>query len=337
MDTDVLKKTRDALLTPNKGILAADESNSTAAKRLRSIDMESTEENRRLYRELFLTAPGIEDYLSGVILYDETIRQRTTEGDLFVERLDHLDIVPGIKVDKGTVPFPGFPHEEITEGLDGLAERLEEYREMGARFAKWRAVIRIGDDLPTEQCIRANAVVLARYARLCQDANIVPIVEPEVLLKGDHTIERCEEVVTRTVQVVFEELANYRVEIEYVILKSSMVLPGKDSGQEIDRNEIADRTVRALTTALPEEASGVVFLSGGQSSKEAMENLDAIADREPLPFEISFSYARALQRPALEVWRGSESNWNSAQRVFIESLQSAADADAGTYEYDEEE
>lgn len=331
MDTNILEKTTQQLLTQGRGILAADESNSTAGKRLDSIGMDSTEENRRRYRELFLTTPGIEQYLSGVILYDETIRQKTSEGIPFAEHVREKGILPGIKVDKGTVPFPGFPEEKITEGLDGLPDRLEEYAALGARFAKWRAVIRIGDNIPTPECIRANAIVLARYARMCQEANIVPIVEPEVLLKGGHTIERSEEVIAETTRAVFEELAVYRAVSEYVILKSSMALSGKSSGQDVEHTEVAERTVRALTQALPEEAPGVVFLSGGQSSKRAMANLSAIADLEPFPFEVTFSYARALQRPALEVWRGDDENWSAAQDVFIKTLTSAVEADAGEY------
>ncbi|MEX0931227.1 MAG: class I fructose-bisphosphate aldolase [Candidatus Paceibacterota bacterium] len=328
MNTEELYTTAKAMMTPGKGILAADESNNSAAKRLEAIGAEASEENRMLYRDLFFSANGIENYLSGTILYDETIRQANREGKLFRDVLKEKGIIIGIKVDTGAKDFPYFPGEKITYGLDGLAERLKEYYDMGARFAKWRAVITIGDNIPTEGCIRANAHALARYAGLCQEANIVPMVEPEVLLEGNHTIEQAEQVTTRTIQVLFEELVNYRVDLKAVILKTSMVVPGSENGHT-DPKTVAEKTVAMLKATVPAEVPGVVFLSGGQTPEDATAHLNEMAKLEPLPWQLAFSYARAIQGPALEIWQGKMENFSSAQEEFINRLKINTQADQG--------
>ncbi len=332
MDQEILKSTVSKMMAKGKGILAADESNSTADKRLADIGVTGGEENRRRYRDLFLSTPGIEDYLSGVILYDETIRQNALDGTPFVTKLSNAGIVPGIKVDKGTKDLPNFPGEKITEGLDGLDARLKEYFDMGARFAKWRAVITITESTPTDLSIEANAEVLARYAGLCQEAGIVPMIEPEVLLDGDHSFERSEEVTTKTVQKVFELLTRYSVWLPGIILKTSMVLPGNKSGETRSAKEIAEATVRMLKASIPGDIGGVVFLSGGQSPEEATENLNEIAKLEPLPWEVTFSYARAIQGPVLEAWHGDDANLDKAREVYLQRLRELVDADFGRYQ-----
>ncbi|MEX0909847.1 MAG: class I fructose-bisphosphate aldolase [Candidatus Paceibacterota bacterium] len=331
MNKEALIQTARHLVQKGKGILAADESNSTADKRLKAVGVESNEEMRRQYRELLLMTPEIENYISGVILYEETLGQRNFHNELFIDSLERRGIVPGIKVDAGSIPLAGFPDEEVTEGLDELAARVSRYYELGARFAKWRAVIRIGVDTPTPDGVRANAHVLARYSRICQEGGLVPIVEPEVLITGAHSIDRCETVLTETTRILFDELRRYRVELQAVILKSSMVLPGDESGVPMDPKEVAWRTVRALRASVPAEVPGVVFLSGGQTPEEATLNLNEMAHLEPLPFEIAFSYARALQGPALEEWRGLGENWDSAQAVFLKRVQDTVRADLGEY------
>jgi len=331
MNKEALIQTARHLVEKGKGILAADESNRTADKRLSAVGIESNEEMRRQYRELLLMTPEIENYLSGVILYEETLGQHNFHGELFIDVLEKKGIIPGIKVDKGSIPLAGFPDEEVTEGLDGLAARVARYYDLGARFAKWRAVIRIGVDTPTPDGVRANAHVLARYARICQEGGLVPIVEPEVLMHGVHTIDRCETVLTETTRILFDELRRYRVELSALILKSSMVLPGDESGSPMDPKEVAWRTVRALKASVATEVPGVVFLSGGQTPEEATKNLNEMAHLEPLPFEIAFSYARALQGPALEKWRGKGENWEAAQEVFLERIKETAKADLGEY------
>lgn len=331
MDKEALIHTARQMVRKGRGILAADESSSTADKRLEAVGIEPSEEMRRQYRELLLSTPEIENYLSGVILYEETLHQSDYHGRTFVQVLQEKGIIPGIKVDLGTVPLPGFPDEVITEGLDGLPERLAKYYEIGARFSKWRSVIRIGSDIPTPDAIRANAHVLARYARASQEAGIVPMVEPEVLINGTHSIDRSEAVLAETIRITFDELVRYRVELEAVILKSSMALPGDDSGFEMDPVDVAKRTVRALRESVPSGVPGVVFLSGGQTPEEATENLNEIARLEPLPFEIAFSYARALQGPALEAWSGKGENWDNAQQIFLERIKQSIEADAGEY------
>ena len=325
-----LQQTARDMVEDPKGILAADESNGTAGKRLRSVGVKNSVENRRLYRQLFLDTEGIEQYLNGVILFTETMRQANDDGELFPELLKQKGIIPGVKLDLGTVPFPGFPGEEVTEGLDGLPQRVGNYYAMGARFAKWRNVIHIGDNIPTPECIHTNAIILARYARICQDGGLVPIVEPEVLLNGEHTIDRAEEVTTWMLSELFYQLQRYRAELSAVILKSSMVLPGEET-RTADPKEVADATVRTLKASVPEEVPGIVFLSGGQEPQEATANLNAIAKQEPLPWNVTFSYARALQKPALKIWQGKPENVQPARTEFLERLKFNIEADKGEY------
>ncbi len=331
MDIESLKQIASKMMQKGKGILALDESQKTAGKRLESIGVENTEENRRKYRDLFLNTVDIESYVSGVILHEETLFQSNADGVLFMKVLEEKGIIPGIKVDKGAVDFPGFPEEKITEGLDGLRDRLKAYYNQGARFAKWRAVISIGDGLPTPECIHTNTTILARYARLCQEEGLVPVVEPEVLLSGTHTLEQSEKVTTEVLQTLFYQLDRYRVNLEAVILKTSMVLPGDKSGIIVTPERIAEATVQMLKKSVPDNIPGVVFLSGGQGVISATEHLDAIADLEPFPWEIAFSYARAIQAPALKVWQGQESNIEEAQHEFIKRLSMNVAADAGVY------
>ncbi|NCS99098.1 fructose-bisphosphate aldolase class I [Candidatus Parcubacteria bacterium] len=335
INTNLLEETVKKLLAKGKGILAADESNGTADKRLQSVDVEGGEENRRRYRELFLCMDGLEDYVSGVILYDETFWQKDCSGEkTFVEKLEEKGVVPGIKVDLGAKDFPGFPEEKLTIGLDDLAERAGNYSKHGGRFAKWRAVIKIDEEkgLPTEEAVEANADALGRYARIVQEAGLVPIVEPEVLLTGPHSLETSEKVTKYVVKKVFEKLNEYRAYIPGVILKTSMVINGSANVDEASAEEVADGTVRMLLESVPENVGGVVFLSGGQTAVEATTHLDAIAEREPLPFEIAFSYARALQQPALRVWKGKDENTDLARAEFKKRLELNQLADAGDYD-----
>jgi fructose-bisphosphate aldolase class I len=307
MAVNALESIAHRMVADGKGILAADESFPSIEKRFKSIGVESPEENRRAYRDLLLTTPGASEFISGVIFFDETLRQMTADGVPFVAVLKREGIIPGIKVDKGTKKLPGFPGETITEGLDGLRERLGEYAKLGAQFAKWRAVITIGEGIPTRYCIEANADALARYAALCQGAGLVPIVEPEVLMEGDHTIERAEEATETTLRATFAALAKARVLLEGTILKSSMVVSGKDCPKQAGVTEVAERTVRCLLRTVPAAIPGVVFLSGGQSDQAATAHLNAmnaIKRSRDHPWELSFSYGRALQAPALKAWRG---------------------------------
>ena len=331
MNLDELAATAQALVPQGKGILAADESHRTIKRRLATVGVPSTEETRRAYRGMMLTTPGIEDFLSGVILYDETIRQRTETGVPFPELLAQRGILPGIKVDTGAKDLAGFPGEKITEGLDGLRERLAEYRDLGARFAKWRAVITIGDGIPTRYCIEANAHALARYAALCQEATLVPIVEPEALLDGDHDIGRCEEVNTATLSSLFSALKQHRVLMEGTLLKPSMVLPGKESPRQTGIGEVAEATIRCLRRGVPAAIPGVVFLSGGQTPERATAHLNAMNAMGGQPWELSFSFARALQGPVLEAWRGEDVNIPLAQKVFYHRARLCGAARYGTY------
>src|SRR5512134_896102 len=317
MDTALLSKTAAAMVAKGKGILAADESAGTCETRFKSINVECTEENRRAYRGLLFTTPGIEQYLSGVILFDETLRQKTNDGVPFGDYLAKKGIIPGIKVDAGAKELPLAPGEKVTEGLDGLPKRLAEYFKLGARFAKWRAVITIGKNLPTHTCIYANAHALARYAAACQEASIVPIIEPEVLLDGEHTIERCEEVTEATLRACYAANSAYNVVPEYLILKASMVVPGKSCPNQASVEEVAERTVRVLKRTVPASQPGVVFLSGGQSDEAATAHLNAMASMKGLPWPLTFSYSRALQNPALKTWKGQASNMAAAQKAFF--------------------
>jgi fructose-bisphosphate aldolase, class I len=316
MKTENLESIARALVAPGKGILAADESSGTIEKRLKSINVPSTEENRRAYRDVLFTTKGAGDFISGVILFDETIRQKTRDGRTFVEALEQQGIIPGIKVDKGAKAMANFPGEKITEGLDGLRDRLAEYRRQGARFAKWRAVITIGEKIPTRTCIDANAEALARYAALCQEADVVPIVEPEVLMDGAHTIERYFEVTQQTLRSVFDALAEHRVALEGMLLKPNMVLSGKECPQQASVQEVAEATVRCMKRVVPAAVPGLVFLSGGQTDLQATEHLNAMNRTEGLPWQLSFSFGRALQAPVLKAWKGEAANVAAAQQAF---------------------
>jgi fructose-bisphosphate aldolase class I len=316
MRNEDLQSVARKLVAPGKGILAADESTPTIEKRLKSINVASTEENRRAYREVLFTTAGAGEFISGVILFDETIRQKTRDGRAFVKALEQQGIIPGIKVDKGAKSMANFPGEKVTEGLDGLRDRLTEYRQMGARFAKWRAVIAIGDKIPTRTCIDTNAELLARYAALCQESDLVPIVEPEVLMDGAHTIERHFEVTEQTLRRVFAALAEHRVILEEMLLKPNMVLSGKECPRQASVQEVAEATVRCMKRVVPAAVPGLVFLSGGQSDQQATEHLNAMNQMEGMPWQLSFSFGRALQAPVLKAWKGDPANVTGAQKAF---------------------
>ncbi len=331
MADNELHVTAKALVAEGKGILAADESTGTIKKRFDSIDVESTEDRRQAYRELLFTTPGVEDYISGVILFDETIRQSTKDGTPFPKHLQDKGIIPGIKVDKGAKPLALADKETVTEGLDGLRERLNEYRQLGARFAKWRATYSITDDLPSDYCIWANAHALARYAALCQEAGLVPIVEPEVLQDGTHTIERSFHVTSRVLDAVYTELFDQRVDVFGTLLKPNMVLSGYDAQDRAGHDEIADWTLRCLYKHVPPAVPGIVFLSGGQSDEDATANLNAMNTEAPHPWQLSFSYGRALQAPALKAWGGKDENVEAAQRAYYHRAKMNAAARTGSY------
>lgn len=324
------------LVPAGKGILAADESLGTIQKRFDRIDVASTEETRQAYREMLFTTPNLEQYISGVILFDETIRQATVDGIPFTEVLSQKGIMPGIKVDKGAKSMAGFPGERITEGLDGLRERLAEYHELGARFAKWRAVITIGEGVPSMACINANAFALARYAALCQEAGLVPIVEPEVLMDGGHDIKRCAEASESTWVSLFSALYQHRVMLEGLLLKTNMVLPGKQCEKQASVDEIAEATVRSLRRTVPPDMPGIVFLSGGQSPIDATERLNAMNMMGDHPWGLSFSYGRALQQPALDAWKGEASNVPAAQKALYHRAKCNGAARDGKYSMDME-
>lgn len=325
--TSPLEETVGALLAPGKGILAADESNNSADLRLQAVGVEASEENRRRYRELLFTTPGIEEYLSGVILYDETLRQNTTLGVPFRDVLSSRGIRVGIKVDQGLEEVPG---GQVTKGLEGLGERLSEYRALGATFTKWRAVARVGDGY-ADPVIKENAKRLAEYARLAHEHELVPMVEPEVLMEGTHSAEDAEGALIETIAIVYDALRAAGVDHRTVILKTSMAVSGKSAEPRADAAEVALRTVRALTTAVPEGAGGVVFLSGGQSPEEAARNFNAIARQEPHPWPITFSFSRAIQEPVLNTWSGNDEMQDEAQAMLIKRLTLLVRADAGGY------
>ena len=331
MSTEDLAATAKAMVAPGKGILAADESSGTIEKRFKSIAVESTEENRRAYRELLFTTDGLGEFISGVILFDETIRQRTVDGIPFTEVLRAQGIIPGIKVDKGAKPLAGFDGEKITEGLDGLRDRLADYDALGARFTKWRAVITIGDGIPTAGCIVANAEALARFAALSQEAGLVPIVEPEVLMDGDHTIERCYEVTAETQATVFAALRRHRVHLDGMLLKPNMVVSGSACPEQAGVQEVAEATIRCLRDNVPAAVPGIVFLSGGQSDELATAHLDAMNRLEPQPWQLSFSYGRALQAPALKAWKGDAANVSAAQMALYHRAKLNGAARFGRY------
>jgi len=325
-----LHETAKAIVADHRGILAADESTGTIKKRFDSIGIESTAETRRYYRQLLFTAPGMEDAIGGVILYDETIRQSADDGTPFAEVLAAKGVIPGIKVDTGAHDQAGFPGEKVTEGLDGLRGRFEEYRGLGARFAKWRAVITIGDGIPTDTNLQANAHALARYAALSQEAGIVPIVEPEVLMDGDNSLEVCWEVTTRTLHETFAALYDHGIDLQGTLLKPNMVVPGKGSPDQVGAERIAEATVNTFLGVVPAAIPGIVFLSGGQSEVEATENLNAI-NQIGGPWPLSFSYGRALQASALEAWGGDAANTDAAQAVFVHRARMNALAAAGEW------
>jgi fructose-bisphosphate aldolase class I len=326
-----LESVAHALVAPGKGILAADESTGTIEKRFKSIGVASTEENRRAYRNLLFTTDGAEEFISGVILYDETIRQSADDGTPFPRLLADRGIIPGIKVDKGAKQLANAPGEQITEGLDGLRERLEEYRELGARFTKWRAVISIGKDIPSEYCLWTNAHALARFAALSEEAGLVPIVEPEVLMDGDHTIDRAFDVTSRTLHAVFTELRDQRVHFEQMLLKPNMVLSGYEASDQAGHEDVAEQTLRCFYRHVPAAVPGIVFLSGGQSDEDATANLNAINARGPHPWELSFSYGRALQAPALKAWGGDTANVEAAQQAYYRRAKFNGAARSGQY------
>jgi fructose-bisphosphate aldolase class I len=334
-----LESTARALVANGKGILAADESSPTIKKRFDSIGVESTEENRRAYRDLLFTTSGAEEFISGVILYEETLRQSSADGTPFPKLLSDRRIIPGIKVDKGAKDLADAPGEQVTEGLDGLRGRLTEYRELGAKFTKWRAVISIGDGKPSDYCIWVNAHALGRFAALSQEAGLVPIVEPEVLMDGGHTIDESYRVTSRTLQAVFTELFDQRVEREAMLLKPNMVLSGYDSSDQADVETVAEMTIKCLRNNVPAAVPGIVFLSGGQSDEDATAHLNAMNARGPHPWELSFSYGRALQQPALKAWRGDPTNVEEAQKAFYRRAKFNGAARTGSYapEWEKEE
>ncbi len=333
MNTQVLIDTARAVVADDKGLLAIDESNPTCNKRFARLGIPQTEETRRAWRELIVTTPGLGEYISGVILYDETIRQRQLDGMPLVNVITNAGIIPGIKVDTGTKDMAGHTTEKITEGLDGLRDRLTEYAQMGARFAKWRAVITVGDGIPSRGCIEANAQALARYAVLCQEAGLVPIVEPEVLMDGTHTLERCSEVTEEVLRTLFNELYTQRGMLEGMILKPNMVLPGLTCPKQTTVDEVADATVRCLLHAAPAAVPGIAFLSGGQSAERASAHLNAMHVRfkSRLPWALAFSFARAIQQPALEIWQGKEANVLAAQQALYHRAKCNQAARRGEY------
>jgi len=333
MSANSLEAIAQAMVAPGKGILAADESTGTIEKRLASIKVENTEDNRRAYRDLLFTAKGLSQYISGVILYDETLQQKGVNGTPFVELLSKNGILPGIKVDTGAKDLALCPKETVTEGLDNLAKRCGEYVKLGAKFAKWRAVITIGADIPSSTCIAANAHALGRYAAICQAAGLVPIVEPEVLMDGNHTIERCEEVTEWTLNAVYEALYVNRVSLEGSVLKPSMVISGKDCPRQAPVDEVAERTVRALRRTVPAAVTGIVFLSGGQSDELATAHLSAMNKKfaKGLPWPLSFSYGRALQQSPLKAWKGAPANVAAAQAALLHRSRMNSLACAGRY------
>lgn len=320
------------LLQSGKGILAADESDATAGKRLAIAELPNQPGNRQDFREILFTAPGIEEFLSGVILYDSTLRESTDQGMPFVDVLTARGIVPGIKVDMGTKPIPGFPNEVITQGLDGLEDRFKEYYALGARFAKWRAVVTIGDGIPTDECLELNAVHMAEYALIAQSVGIVPMVEPEVMFPGDHSIEVAEEVTTRALNILFTALKKYHVDLKGLILKSSMVLAGETNKEQSTPDEVASATLRTFKLSVPREVGGIVFLSGGQTPKRSTENLQAIASYGKQSWPITFSYSRAIQEPVLIAWQGKPENIPQAQKVLLYRTKMNGLAQLGKYD-----
>lgn len=332
MSIDQLEETALAMVAPGKGIIAIDESFNTIGKRFAAVGVESTEENRRAYREMLLTTPNLNEHISGAILYDETLRQSTKDGVPFPKYMAEHGIIPGIKVDTGAKDLALCPGEKVTEGLDGLRDRLKEYAELGARFAKWRAVITIGEEIPSDTCVEANCHALARYAALCQEAGIVPMVEPEVLMDGTHSIEESHWITEGTLRTLFKALYDNRVSLEGTILKASMVISGKDSGQEYDAEDVAYETVTCLKAAVPAALPGIVFLSGGQSDEQATTHLNAMNKHDNLPWPLSFSYGRAMQQAALKLWAADMTgNYEKAQQTVFDRAKANGLAALGQY------
>ncbi|MGH8885127.1 MAG: class I fructose-bisphosphate aldolase [Egibacteraceae bacterium] len=331
MGNPVLTTTAAAMVAPGKGVLAADESIGTMSKRLEAVGVPPTAENRRAYRDMLVTTPGISEFVSGVIMSDDIFRGRANDGTPFPEAVASLGMLPGIKVDTGAKPLAGAPGETVTEGLDGLRERLAEYVALGARFAKWRAVINIDDVLPSCYGIDANAHALARYAALCQEAGVVPIVEPEVLMDGDHSISRCEEVTEAVLQQTFSQLVAHRVQLEGVVLKPNMVLPGKGCSQQANVEEVAEATLRCLARSVPAAVPGIAFLSGGQGPEPATARLNEMNRRGPQPWGLSFSFGRALMDPALQAWKGDTANVEAAQAALAHRCACNGAARSGAY------
>ena len=326
-----LALTPKQLVAPGKGILAADESTPTIEKRFQSVNVPSTEQTRRDYREMLFTTPGLSEFISGAILFDETIRQKTHDGIRFPELLLRAGIIPGVKVDKGVKPLANFPAEKITEGLDGLRERLIEYVSLGAKFAKWRAVISIGEKIPTNFCLEANAHALARYAALSQETGLLPIIEPEVLMDGNHTIEHCYETTVATLESVFAELRSHRVQLEAILLKASMVVSGKDCPKQASVQKVAETSLLCLGETVPASVPGIVFLSGGQSNELATAHLNAMNEINSAPWQLSFSFGRALQSPALKIWCGNAQNVHAAQEALLHRARLNSAARSGKY------
>ncbi|MBK9130178.1 MAG: fructose-bisphosphate aldolase class I [Gammaproteobacteria bacterium] len=334
MNKQELETTARAMVADGKGLLAMDESTPTCGKRLQAVGVDNTEANRITYRELLLGAPGLGDYISGAILYDETLRQKTHDGTPFPKLAERQGILPGIKVDTGAMDLAGHPNEKVTEGLDGLRGRLAEYRDLGARFCKWRAVITLGAGIPSRACIEANAHALARYAALCQEAALVPIVEPEVLIDGDHTIERSFEVTLETQRAVFEQLYRQGILFEGMVLKPSMVIAGKKCARQSSPEQVAEWTLRCLRATVPAAVPGIAFLSGGQGDEQSTQNLNAmnvLGHELRLPWRLTFSYARALQHPALVKWSGKPANVEAARRIFLHRARCNSTASRGRY------
>ncbi len=331
MNAQTLKDTAVAMVANGRGILAADESTGTIGKRFKTIGVENVEPNRQAYREMLFTTPGMEKFISGVIMYEETLFQSTLDGKPFAKLLAEKGVIPGIKVDMGAKPLAGAANELVTEGLDGLRERLVKYREAGARFAKWRAVITIGEGIPSDYCIAVNAHALARYAALCQENDIVPIVEPEVLMDADNTLEVCEQVTNKTLAEVFKQLELQRVMLEGIILKPNMVISGKKCPTQADVKTVAEATVRTLKAHVPAAVPGIAFLSGGQSDEVATAHLNAMNQIPGLPWVLSFSYGRALQAPSLQAWSGKAENLAAGQKAFLHRAKCNSAAMQGTY------
>jgi len=333
MDKQILKDTIKQVFSNGKGILAMDESNPTCNKRFAANGIPETEEMRRKYRQLIVSTPGLNESIGGAILSDETIRQKTDDGQPMADLLTHAGIIPGIKVDMSTTSLSGFPNEKITEGLDGLRERLAEYKKVGARFAKWRAVITIGNDIPTRACIKANVNALTMYATLCQEADIVPIVEPEILMDGNHSMQRCYEVTEEVLKTLFYHLYEFKVDFEGMILKPNMVIAGKESEERNSVDAVAQATANCLLASVPATVPAIAFLSGGQSPQKACEHLNAINKnfKDQLPWIVAFSFARAIQQPCLDAWKGRDSNIEFAQKLLYHRAKLSTVARLGTY------